>query len=301
MKIVSYNNSTAHRKNKIAFKQMCKDLGFEYLECNKLIEIPEDTDLIWSDTTTIPPHQVPSKTKLLFGPGFFVFADPRHSLFMFEYANKGAYNCLSDWVIELQKEFIQGPRIPLVSCPLPIDTNTFAPDHTIQKKTDILFYFKNRHPILKQQVLEYFKMLPVSYKVFVYGSYNEKEYIEALHESKIVVWLGRHESQGFALQECLSMNVPILLIDTESMFDETDQETGRQYYTNEIGKYNLKGTAAPYWDDRCGIKITNVSGILENVEKMINEYETFRPREYILETLSSEACWARIKKTFQFV
>jgi hypothetical protein len=84
------------------------------------------------------------------------------------------------------------------------------------------------------------------------------------------------------------------------MFEETDQETGRQYYTNEIGKYNLKGTAAPYWDDRCGIKITNVTKILEILPKMIENYATFKPREFILETLSSEACWARIQKTFHF-
>jgi len=300
MKIVSYNNSTAHHKNKLAFKQMCKDLGFEYLECNQLMEIPKDTDLIWSNTTTIHPDQVPSKTKLLFGPGFFVFADPRHPLFMFEYANKGAYNFLSNWIIDLQKEFIQGPRIPFVACPLPVDTNTFSPDLTIEKKKDVLVYFKHRHPILKKQILEYLEMLSLSYTVFEYGSYKEKDYIETLHQSKIVIWLGCCESQGFALQESLSMNVPILLIEAESMFDETDQETGRQYYTNEIGKYNLKGTAAPYWDDRCGIKITNVSEVLENVEKMISEYATFKPREYILETLSSEACWARIKKNFQF-
>ena len=51
MKLVAFRNNNAHKKNKIAFFQMCKELNFTYIECNSLDEIPKDTDLIWSDNT----------------------------------------------------------------------------------------------------------------------------------------------------------------------------------------------------------------------------------------------------------
>ena len=105
------------------------------------------------------------------------------------------------------------------------------------------------------------------------------------------IWIGCCESQGFALEECLSTNVPILLLDAKSMFDETDQDTGRMYYEEWIGIKKLEGTTASYWDDRCGIKTYDIDLILELVKEMLGNLDKYKPREFIKDTLSSEACW----------
>jgi len=295
MKIVSYKNEKAHNKNKIAFKQMCEDMGFEYLECNDISHIPSNTDLIWSSMTTISPDSVPSQTKILFGPGFFVFPNPANSIFYFEYRGKAVYTCLSGWVKTLFSEFIQGPRIDFTPCPFPVDIKKFCPDENPNKNNDILLYFKHRNPELKNKAIIIFEYLGLSYKLFEYGEYKEDNYIEALQRTKLTVWIGPCESQGFALQECLSINVPILILDAESMFDECDQKTGRMYYANEVGKYNLRGTSAPWWDERCGIKTENIDDMAELIPQMLNSLDSYKPREYVLENLSSSVCWNRLK------
>ena len=45
----------------------------------------------------------------------------------------------------------------------------------------------------------------------------------ALKQARFCIWIGRHESQGFAFQECLASNVPILVWDVQSMKDCTEE------------------------------------------------------------------------------
>ena len=291
MKVVAFVNWDAHRKNKFGFKQMCTDMGFEYLECNQLNEIPSDTDLIWSDNVIIPPHMLPEKTKIVFGPGLFVFPKPEHHVFYYDYKNKGSINCLSSWVKELYSEFISGPRIDFIPYPFPVNIKEFCPKPDIPKINDVLIYFKHRNPNILKKIIDITNSLELSYQILKYGFYEEKDYKDILSQSKMSIWIGCCESQGFALQECLSTNVPILLLDAKSMFDETDQDTGRMYYAEWIGRKKLEGTTASYWDDRCGIKTYDIDLIPELVKEMLGNLDKYKPREFIKDTLSSEACW----------
>ena len=50
--------------------------------------------------------------------------------------------------------------------------------------------------------------------------YPEEEYIKYLQESKYGIWLGAHESQGFALEEALAINVPLLVWNVKYMSQE---------------------------------------------------------------------------------
>ena len=291
MKIVAYRNNDSHRKNKFAFKQMCKDMGFEYLECNDIINIPQDTDLIWSDSTIIPPTAVSEKTKIVFGPGLFIFPEPSHPVFYFDFRNKAYINCLNLLIKKTWYEFINGPRIDFVTCPFPVNMVEFCPRPDIPKTNDVLIYFKNRHPNILEKIINIINSLELSYQIIKYGSYQEKDYKDILVESKMCIWVGCCESQGFALQECLSTNVPILVLEAKSMFDETDPETGRMYYAEWIGRKKLEGSTASYWDDRCGIKTSDINLIPGLVKEMLGNIDKYQPRAFINDSLSSEACW----------
>ena len=293
MKVVAFVNWDAHRKNKFGFKQMCTDMGFEYLECNQLNEIPHDTDLIWSDNVIIPPHMLPEKTKIVFGPGLFIFPQLEHRVFYYDYKNKGYLTCLSPWVQKAWYEFITLPRIDIVAYPFPVDMKEFCPKPDIPKTNDVLVYFKQLNPDILKKAISYLDTLNLSYQVFEYGSYTEKDYREILAESKMCLWMGRHESQGFGFQECLSMNVPIVILDVKSMFEEYGYRNGQGWYIYEDkkDKYNLYATAASYWDDRCGIKTYDIDLIPELVKEMLGNLDKYKPREFIKDTLSSEACW----------
>jgi len=314
MKVVAFRLKDSHFKNHNAFVQMCNDVGNSLTICNEYYEIPEDTELIWSPLVIVHPFKVPINCQIVMGPQFFIFPDPHNELFYFNYNNedrlhgitpKGIYNCLSPWIKEVYEEFIHGPRIQFTPLPFPIDTDQFKPLRN-KKTNDAIIYFKNRDPKLKDATINILNSLKISYKVFDYAlKYNENDYIDALQNSKYMIWIGRHESQGFALEECLACNVPIIVLDVESMYEEIDVQ--KMYETNSskiIPHYTremmcdkkLNATSVPYWDERCGIRITTIDTMQKSIEEMHVEYYKFEPREFVMEFLSSKPCWERWAK-----
>jgi glycosyltransferase involved in cell wall biosynthesis len=101
--------------------------------------------------------------------------------------------------------------------------------------------------------------------------------------------LDAHESQGFALQEAMSCNVPLLVFDINSVYDEY----GTSFF-NHYKPLDLKATSVPYWSDKCGLKTNELNDIPEMIDQMINTYQTFEPRKFIIDNLSEEVCMKRI-------
>jgi glycosyltransferase involved in cell wall biosynthesis len=130
----------------------------------------------------------------------------------------------------------------------------------------------------------------ITYKTIIYGKYKEEEYIDILNKVQFGIWIGSHESQGFALEEALSMNVPLLVFDVKSLNDEINGEGNRSYM--EYSDYNLSATSCPYWDKRCGIRFTHISEFDECLESI--RKNSYSPRQYILETLSPKVCYERL-------
>jgi hypothetical protein len=57
---------------------------------------------------------------------------------------------------------------------------------------------------------------------------------------------------------------------------------------------NIPATTIPYWDDRCGIKTSDINLIPGLVKEMLGNLDKYQPREFVKDTLSSEACWKGI-------
>ena len=91
--------------------------------------------------------------------------------------------------------------------------------------------------------------------------------------------MGRHESQGFALEEALSCNVPLLVWDVKSM----NEEHGSNYN-------NIPATVIPYWDKRCGENFYNLNELESVFSKFILNINNYKPREYVLENLTFNVC-----------
>jgi glycosyltransferase involved in cell wall biosynthesis len=100
-----------------------------------------------------------------------------------------------------------------------------------------------------------------------------------LSESKYGIWLDAHESQGFALQEAIACNVPLLVWNVTSM----NQEHGYSYD-------DIPATSIPYWDERCGEFFYHENELESKFKTLISKLEQYRPREFIVENLSIEKC-----------
>jgi len=148
-----------------------------------------------------------------------------------------------------------------------IDTEKYTPFG--DKKDTVLIYFKNRTKEELEQIESVLKNKNLTYKIIAYNSYREEDYYPLLKKIKYIIWLGIYESQGIALEEALSCNIPMIILDTQVLKNEFD----------------INSSSAPYFDKRCGIIVKDIQKLKSSVDIMEQTYPTFNPREFILENL----------------
>lgn len=175
-------------------------------------------------------------------------------------------------------------RCPVRSWAGGIDTDEFCPPADRRPGRDVLVYNKRRDPAEIPGIIETLLRHDLRPSLLLYGRYTEQEYREALARAAFVVWHGRNETQGFALQEALSCDVPVLVCN--EWFD-FDAERAARFGTRP-GRRLLE--CAPYFDHRCGLRIDSLDKLSEAVPEMLDRLPEFRPREYVLENLTLEKC-----------
>ena len=165
------------------------------------------------------------------------------------------------------------------SFPFPVDTNKFNSDNK-KKRNEVFVYNKQRNPSDLNYIKTFLDGNNIKYTLVNHDTkYNENDYIEILKKAKYGVWVGRHESQGFALEEALSCNVPLLVWNVTSM----NQEYGCNYA-------DIFATTIPYWNEICGEFFYNITDFEEKFNLFYQKLETYNPREYIIQNLSLEIC-----------
>jgi hypothetical protein len=288
MKLLQVGDS--HPRNSEFIVRACALFGIEYHRTN-LTEFPDNGyDIIWCPGTWVNPDRHP-KSKFIFGPQFFVFPNASHALFTQskpEHGNRCIYNCLSDWNVTVHKEFVgSATHIPFVA--LPNGLEDIQPKAATQDALyDCILYSKARHPSLLAYCESIVKAKGLRYKVYKYGSYQRQEYIETLKRTKFVIWIGSHESQGFALEECLATGTPIYLYDVKSMKEEF---YGRYTYAHH--KEALLATSAQYWDDRCGLKVYSNEEFVSRIDEFMAAIPTYSPAAYVQAHLTDRVCFQR--------
>lgn len=211
---------------------------------------------------------------VIYGPHI----DLRNNGFYNISTNSNVYiNFLSPWLKSLGDIIYPGKNT--LALQFPVDVNRFQ---TSEKNGEPVIYFKRRDRSILNRFLEYRK--GNTYKIFDYSSrYNENDFKESIAKAPYCVWIGCHESQGFALEETLSSNTPIFVIDAKSLRDEIG------VWDNWMPEMDLKATSASYFDSTCGI----LSDALEFevlFNDFINNIDTFKPRDFVIKTLSPDAC-----------
>jgi hypothetical protein len=273
MKIL-FINYGMHHKNLNAIKNY-KNINIDIIENLQNIDI-SNYDVVYSPAEPIDTSRFPEK-KFIFGPHFSVFPDQKIKHIM----NKNTiYVQPSKWAAESWRIFDICENLDIRVLPFGVDTEKFNQIVDIGSRTKVFIYFKTRNPLELKYVEYFLSTQNIEYVVFNYNKkYSEQEYIDFLKQSKYGIWLGRHESQGFALEEALSCNVPLFVWDVKSM----NQEYGYNYH-------DIPATVIPYWDERCGEFTYDMENFYEKFQKFLSKLETYQPRQYILENLSMDVC-----------
>ena len=270
-----------HNKNEVGLNYMLQYLGWNFKN-GSVNDIP-NYDVVYMPNNPIDTSKYPNK-KFIFGPHFSVF--PNQKLLRINNVHRNSiYIQPSAWVVNLW-EYIKD-CIQVKVLPFPVQINKFKPIN--DKREKVFIYFKSR----KIEELEYIKdelaLKNIQYTIFDYRRrYSEIDYLNDLQQSKYGIWIGRHESQGFALEEALSCDVPLLVWDVTSM----NQEEGYNYD-------NIPATCIPYWDERCGEIFYKREEFESKFDEFISKLDTYKPREYILENLSIKKCAENLKRLIQ--
>ncbi len=273
---VLFINVGMHSKNLHALTKYNIDITYIYNDNLNGIDLTK-YDVVYSPSQPINVCSYPN-TKFIFGPHFSVF--PNDYQMQMIQGNNSIYIQPSEWVKELWNSFPFCKQINIKSLPFGVDTVAFNETKPFIERTQVFVYFKRRLSTELDIICKFLSNNGYEPVIFDYVKrYNETDYINCLHNAKFGVWLDAHESQGFALQEALSCNVPLLVWSVTSM----NQEVGANYQ-------DIPAKTNSYWDSRCGESFTNIQDILSIFNKFIENINAYKPREFILENLSIEKC-----------
>lgn len=218
----------------------------------------------------------------LYGPHVYQIMD---SCCDFEYGKNEFYNCLSDWNKQLTEKI--KPNIKCTTLPYPVNVEKFTPKTKTGKP---VLYYKKRDPSLLSKVSRQMEISFKDYETIKYGEYKEDHYLEIISKAPFCVWLGCHESQGFAFQEAMSCNTPLFVIDVKNL----REDYGDHIWKQMPEEYELSATSASYFDSRCGL-ITNSNSWIQDFQKFSDMFSTYNPRNFVLEELSPIACFKRFE------
>lgn len=278
MKILVFKGNI-HRKN-LEFIQLAKKIQFHIIE--NVIDLEKIEDLKSYDAIISIMHPINISKypymKFIFGPQFSV--NPKKHLLDPIKGNNSIYNLLSRWVTDTWSDYQECIDLNIKMLPFGVNTDRFCEIQNIQERTEVILYFKRRAPSELSMVRDLLDKQGIIYKLFSYvDGYNENDYLTTLQNAKFCFVLDAHESQGFALQEAMSCNVPLVVWDVTSM----SQEHGMNYG-------NVPATSVPYWDKQCGEKFTKSEEMAIVFEQFISNIENYHPRDYILKHLSVDVC-----------
>jgi len=271
--------------DRMHFKNRNALLNYKQLE----LTIIDDTNLDEVDLTQFDCVYSPSRpvevckypgTKFIFGPQFSVFPEEAQLRMI----PNTVYVQPSNWACQVWKDNPLCNSIRIEPLPFGVDVNRFTEIKPVEQRTGVVLYSKRRRPEELTRMVTFLESKGFAPRIFDYvAGYDETEYTNALQNARFGVWMGAHESQGFALEEALSCNVPLFVWSVTSM----NQEYGCSYH-------DIKATTIPYWDERCGEYFHQENELEQSFSTFISKLNTYKPREYVLETLTYDACEKRL-------
>jgi len=155
----------------------------------------------------------------------------------------------------------------------------------LDRPTDVLIYDKVRwqreryEPEMIQPIQRLLDQQGLRWRTIRYGRYDHQEYRTALEQSRSMIFLCEHETQGMAYQEALTSNVPVLAWDNGYWLDPQRPKFNAQ---------PIPATSVPYFSPECGQKFHGIEDFPEKFEAFWKGRDTYRPRDYVERELSMQ-------------
>ncbi len=150
-------------------------------------------------------------------------------------------------------------------------------------KLKCLIYFKKRNIEELDLIIGTLKNREIDYKVFKYGSYNNRNLIKYAKEADFGIILDKTESQGIATLEIMGCGLPLIVW---------------EYSVIEKNGKKFKSTSVPYWSEKCGIKINSIKNFDDDLNYFIDNINKFKPEDFINEEMTFAVSSQRLVNKF---
>jgi glycosyltransferase involved in cell wall biosynthesis len=173
--------------------------------------------------------------------------------------------------------------------PVGIDTDGWKPSPEVAKDVDVLVYEKIRFHLARDRaavrdpVLLDLKARGLRVATLAYGHYREPQFRDLLARTRSMVFLCEHETQGIALEQALSCDVPVFAWDLGGPWQDIN------YYPHRVQFGPV--TSVPYWDERCGMKFRDAAEFTATFPRFWAGVlgGQYAPRAYVTENLTLES------------
>lgn len=190
-----------------------------------------------------------------------------------------------EWVAKASKKYL--PQANTVVFPYGIE----IPKLDLLSNAEVIIVYikneKNRTKLEKevQIVKDFAKSNGLTIKFFEYGQYKKSHFLDSLKTAKFAVWFGQTESQGIALLEAWSYDVPTLVRRKDSWLDP-DGEV-------------FMAAAAPYLNSRRGEYTKTESLTVSDLENFVARLHEFDPRQSLISHLDLATTAQRFRSIFK--
>ena len=261
------HSATMNGPHKVV-NNLIKSLDQEKIDYAINEEKYEHNFLVQYDATAHEKHSKIEQNTTIIGPQVWLFDG--YGQFLIE--NQNYYKKIiapSQWV---KDKFINKFNLPENKVAVwPVGIEEF--NNIREVNYDCLIYFKRRNQEELDAVKKFLVDNGFSYRMVEYGAYGEDGFKQLVNSAKFCFLINGTESQGIAVQEIMSMGVPIIAWDVKEWLDQGEA-------------YRVPATSIPFWDERCGEKFFTVDEIEETFDYFYARINDYNPKDYVHEKLS---------------
>jgi hypothetical protein len=261
------HSATMNGPHKVV-NNLIKSLDQENIDYAINEEKYEHNFLVQYDATAHEKHSKIEQDTTIIGPQVWLFDG--YGQFLIE--NQNYYKKIiapSQWV---KDKFINKFNLPEDKVAVwPVGIEEFNNKREINY--DCLIYFKRRDQSELDAVKKFLVDNGFSYRMVEYGTYGEDGFKQLVNSAKFCFLINGTESQGIAVQEIMSMGVPIIAWDIKEWLDQGEA-------------YRVPATSVPFWDERCGEKFFTVDKMRETFDNFYARINNYNPKDYVHDNLS---------------
>jgi glycosyltransferase involved in cell wall biosynthesis len=190
----------------------------------------------------------------------------------------------SEWTVDFYKGF---PELVAKSrvCPCGVDAEVWKPSGVAKQQSAVIYWKSGDESfcdaveaIVRQCGLE---PIRIRSRHGEHGIFKPSEYRDALDRCVAAVFLSTFETQGIALAEAWSMDVPAVVWDPQG-----DAEwRGRSFQSR---------SSAPFLTPATGVTFRAIDGLEEALRWALTSLTSFQPRAWVLEHMTDAVCADRL-------